>query len=369
MFKSKKFFRTKFIGAWLLILLLIMSWALTSCSSSGGSYYPGKGVAPQDPDREIGLNNKYAPTGAPNPDTENPDKPNQPVDRKIIRNAHYQMRSTDLDATVGGLRRLINELDGYETNFSSRTSDERRYINIEFKVPAEKLQDFIDKVGDFARVTHSTVKSDDITDQYYDYTIRLRTLETSLEKYYDLLKDVKDVDSIIALQSRIDYLTTEIESFKGTIRRWDSQVAYSTISIELQEEDDPTLLKREVDWNTLSWDDVKYLAASGFKSVAAWLVRFFQWLGITLVAALPIWLPALIIIIILVRLRRRYRIKKGLPPKRERKKRGARIARVEPRPETVVVQPEQPMPELTEPDVVETEGDGGVVAPEQQSDE
>ena len=104
----------------------------------------------------------------------------------------------------------------------------------------------------------------------------------------------------------------EIESLKGKLKLWDSQLSESTVALNIRQENDPVQVRKEVNWNALSLDDMSYLMTSGLKSVVNFLTGAGQWLLIILVAAAPIWIPLLIIIILLVRRSRKRRKQKAI---------------------------------------------------------
>jgi hypothetical protein len=126
-------------------------------------------------------------------------------------------------------------------------------------------------------------------------------MEKSLDKYYEYLDDSRNIEEAMMVQNQINSLTMEIESLKGRLRLWDSQLAESTLDLYIRQENDPVLIRKEVDWSALSLDDMSYLMTSGLKTVVNILAGTGQWLLIILVAGAPLWIPVIIIAIILIR--------------------------------------------------------------------
>jgi len=100
---------------------------------------------------------------------------------------------------------------------------------------------------------------------------------------------------------------------KGSIKRWDSQVNYSYVSIELLQKQAPLSGKREIEFSAMTWDDFKYWVTSGWNRVLSSIVSFFQWLAIALLVSAPVIIPLLLIIFIIIavyRKRKKTRLKK-----------------------------------------------------------
>ena len=49
-------------------------------------------------------------------------------------------------------------------------------------------------------------------------------------------------------------------------------------------------IRREINWNTLSFDDMGYLIKRGFFSVTNAIVSLLQWLVVILVGYSPLWI-------------------------------------------------------------------------------
>lgn len=67
------------------------------------------------------------------------------------------------------------------------------------------------------------------------YGGRLKTQQVKLERLQTLLAQAKNMEDIITIESAISETEWNIENLSGTLRRYDSQVALSTITVNLQE--------------------------------------------------------------------------------------------------------------------------------------
>jgi archaellum component FlaC len=181
-------------------------------------------------------------------------------------------------------------IGGYEHNYSISNYESYSVIHAEFKVPPEKLSIFVNFIGESGDVINSSMNSEDITENYYDATIRLDTEIKSLERYYDLLSKAVGSDEIVKIQRIIDGITEEIEALEGRLKVWNSQVSMATVSLYIRQNNDPIQIRKEINWNTLSFDDMGYLIKRGFFSITNTFISILQWLIVIIIGYSPLWI-------------------------------------------------------------------------------
>jgi len=213
-----------------------------------------------------------------------------PADRKVIRNASLDITAEDASALYGSIAAYATGLGGYEYSYSITNHETYSIIYAEFKVPPEKLNVFIQYVGENGEIVNSSMNTEDITDSYFDAETRLDTKRKSLERYYDLLANASSVEEIVYIQRIIDGITEDIESLEGRLKVWNSQVNMATVSMYIRQENDPIQIRKEISWNTLSMDDMSYLIRRGFYSVSNTIMSLLQWLVIALIGYSPLWI-------------------------------------------------------------------------------
>ena len=219
--------------------------------------------------------------------------------KKIIKTARREMTSKDVNGCDDKIISYVTSKGGYE--FSKQMSADTDYatINAEIKIKPEELDDVIKYIGECGKVKNSNVSSDDITAQYTDTKIRLENKKKNLEKYYDFYSKADTMDEMIMIQNQIDSLTAEIECYEGQISMWNQLVADSSISIYIQQENDPVAIKEDVEWNAISLKNMGKIMYNGFTTVVNVLVSIIQWLFIVLVSISPLLAIAAIIILII----------------------------------------------------------------------
>ena len=157
-----------------------------------------------------------------------------PANAKIIYTATLSLETKEFDAASQALAALVSDVGGY---FESRSVDQGHYRSMDavVRVPAAEFLSFLDRAGETAHVANRAEYLDDVSEAYYDQESRLATQRTKLERLQELLRQAQDMEDIITIESAISETELEIEFLTGSLRKYDSQINYSTITLSLRE--------------------------------------------------------------------------------------------------------------------------------------
>lgn len=223
----------------------------------------------------------------------------QPVqtNRKLIRTAYLTVESTEFDNLLENINQSITALDGYleQSDISgssiSASSNSRRYAYMVARIPSDKFDQFITKVGEQANITNKSESTQDVTLQYSDIESRKKSLTIEQERIWALLEKAETLEAVITLESRLSEIRYQLESFESQLRLYDNQVDYSTVTLNINEVQvfTPT-----------APDSVFARIEKGFNrnltGVSNALVNFFVWF----VSSIPILLLLGVIVVMIV---------------------------------------------------------------------
>lgn len=163
-------------------------------------------------------------------------------DRKIVKHSYLTLETKEFDTAFQQLLAIIAEQGGYiesqNTNGRSLThrgSYYERSASVQARVPADKLDSVTAAVGGICNVTSKSENIDDITDSYFDTEAHLNSLKLQEERLLDILSKAQKLEDVISLERALSDVRYQIESLTATIRRMDSQIAYSYLNLELRE--------------------------------------------------------------------------------------------------------------------------------------
>ncbi len=234
------------------------------------------------------------------------------TNKKIIKNANVDMTAKDVNECYDKIIAYISDKNGYEYNKNMSVSGDYVTIRAELKVDPDNLDDILSYIDECGDVINSNTSSDDITTQYIDVQIRLENKKKNLEKYYDYYNKAQTMEEALILQDKIDMITAEIESYEGQLNYWNTLVSESTITLYIQQEDDPIEIERDVEWNALSFKDMGNMIYNGFTKVSNAIVSVFQWIIIFIISILPLVILVGIIVLIIILSRRHKRNKSNM---------------------------------------------------------
>ncbi|HPU17732.1 MAG TPA: DUF4349 domain-containing protein [Bacillota bacterium] len=163
--------------------------------------------------------------------------------RKVIKYVTVTLETLEYDKVLESLKSRCTASGGYiesanETGVAINKNDKRggeRFATLVFRIPADVMGDFEDYVKSLGNVLSSKTDTKDVTDSYFDIEARLASLEIQKERYLELLDRAEDMNSIVVLTDALTDVLYQIESYTSTLKKYDSLIAYSTITINLYE--------------------------------------------------------------------------------------------------------------------------------------
>lgn len=201
------------------------------------------------------------------------------TDRKIVKNAALSIKTKSYDTLLTDVKQKIEQYGGYieesqEYNFDSGSN---RSVDMDVKIPADKLEQFIEEISLIGTVTSKTVSSDDITDSYIDVESRIKALETEEKTLLGILEKAESLTDVIELQKRLSTVRTDLEAMKAKKLSYDSIVAYSEVFLDINE------VERVVEGGETFWGEVKEKLMNNLYDLG----DFLRELAINLIASSP----------------------------------------------------------------------------------
>lgn len=159
--------------------------------------------------------------------------------QKIILYLDYDIETLEFDQSAAALEALCTRLGGYIQD-SYRSGDSINYDNLHnanytFRIPSDRLDEFREGAESIGTVTGVSTRSENVTEHYYDIESRLASLRTQEERLLALMEKSETLTDVIELEQALANVTYEIESLTGSLRRYDSLVDYSTVTVRLEE--------------------------------------------------------------------------------------------------------------------------------------
>lgn len=158
---------------------------------------------------------------------------------KLIRNASLSFETQNLNNALDKLKKVLMEYNGYiEDSQIYNGTDSYRYASYTVRVPSSDYDSFLELISEsdgIGQLTWKTENTENIGDQYYDSETRLKTARIKLERLQELLKKAGKMEDIITLEDNISEVEAEIDTYSGTLKRYDGLIDYATFKIQINE--------------------------------------------------------------------------------------------------------------------------------------
>ena len=222
-----------------------------------------------------------------------------PADKKIIKNGNLNLQVAKVDNATDKIAQVAkaNGGDVFSTNFRQSKSNVKSG-SITVKVPVANFEKTFSELKKVAvLVIDESITGQDVTEQYADLQTRLSNKQAEEQAFLKILNQAGKMDDILAVTREVSRVRGEIESIQGQIKYLVSQTDMATITINLTEDTNITVIDS---WRP--WQVVKEAVNSLVKSLQG-VVNFLIQFIIVIIPILLIW--AIIIFIL-------YKIGRGI---------------------------------------------------------
>jgi hypothetical protein len=158
--------------------------------------------------------------------------PNPDWDKKIIKTSDINLEVKDYNVYYSSLRENIRNSGGYLAQEEQTESDYKIENKLTIKVPVDQFDNAVSRfTANVEKLNEKRITSQDVTAEYVDTKSRIEAKKQVRLRYMDLLKQAKNMEEILSVQSEINEIQEEIESASGRIEYLGHSSAYSTINL------------------------------------------------------------------------------------------------------------------------------------------
>ena len=177
-------------------------------------------------------------------------------DRKLVKTVSIHAETESFDSLMKELDARIAALSGYvetrDTYFgSSRYDSDSRNVSMTVRIPADRLEEFVDQVHANANVLDLSESTEDITLQYTDTASRIAALETEQARLMELLASAENLDAVLQIEERLSEVNFELDRYGSQKRLYDNQVDYATVHLTIWEVGQLTPMEEPSVWQRI----------------------------------------------------------------------------------------------------------------------
>ena len=216
-----------------------------------------------------------------------------PQNRKWVITMNLTAETGDLDAALDAVLGKVSQMEGYVESQSvsggSAGSGRHRYANLTLRIPANVVDGFVEEVAGLTNLVSSSRNVQDITLTYSDTAGRVTALETEQARLLELMEQAENMSDLLEIEARLTEVRYQLENYASTLRLYDNQVDYATVSLYISEVEKYTPVEEPGFWQKITSG-----LADSIVNLGETIVAFITWLIIDLpylaVIALVVWL-------------------------------------------------------------------------------
>ena len=156
----------------------------------------------------------------------------QDWDKKIIKTANLNLEVKDYNAYNSSLREKLKQFGGYIAQEEQSQSEYKIENILTIKIPVEQFDDAVNSISSSVKeLNEKKITSEDVTTEVIDTRSRLEAKKQVRLRYLDLLKQAKNMEEILSVQSEINGIQEQIESAAGRMEYLQHSSSFSTIHL------------------------------------------------------------------------------------------------------------------------------------------
>lgn len=155
--------------------------------------------------------------------------------------------------TLTSVQALAKAVGGIVSTAKTEESGPTPSGSVTLRVPVASFEDVVAKVrGLDAEVRSATTSGQDITAQYADLQVQIKTLTAARDRFLLILSKATTVGDILSVQQRVDDTTGKIDRLEGQRRVLAAQSDMATLEVSVTQRDDPAVAPQQRSENGLA---------------------------------------------------------------------------------------------------------------------
>jgi len=156
---------------------------------------------------------------------------------QLIKRAELSVKVDSIDDSIQAISEVIKQSQADLISFQDRkppTATLSHSALMEIRVPQERLEATVNALANLGTVLHRSLTAQDVSEQLVDNDARLRNLRRQEELVLRIMDRSGSVKDMMDAAQQLGQIREAIERLDAQVKYLQQQVAYSTISLELE---------------------------------------------------------------------------------------------------------------------------------------
>ena len=169
------------------------------------------------------------------------------AEEKLVYTCDIDIETTTYKETTKEIESLIKKYNGIIERQEEYDNDTGWYMedyektsgtmtaNIVVRIPSKDYKAFINALDGKGKMTHKNMNVTNISRSYYDTAATVESLKIQEKRLLEMMKQAKTIDDMITIERRLTEVQTELNQNKTQLGIMDTEVAYSTVTLNVRE--------------------------------------------------------------------------------------------------------------------------------------
>ena len=168
------------------------------------------------------------------------------IDRSIIKTSSLTIRVKNVEKSITQAQDLATQFEGRvddSSQYKNPGSEDSLSANLTIRVPSANLEKALDAFKGLGDVESSSISATDVTMQKVDLDARIAALNTSIERFKQLISSATSTSDLIAAETALAERQAELNSLTAQLKYLSEQVDMSVIYLALLPNDSFSAIK------------------------------------------------------------------------------------------------------------------------------
>jgi hypothetical protein len=168
------------------------------------------------------------------------------IDRSIIKTSSLTIRVKNVEKSIIEAQDLATQFEGRvddSSQYKNPGSEDSLSANLTIRVPSANLEKALEAFKGLGDVESSSISATDVTMQKVDLDARIAALNTSIERFKQLISSATNTSDLIAAETALAERQAELDSLNAQLKYLSEQVDMSVIYLALLPNDSFSAIK------------------------------------------------------------------------------------------------------------------------------
>lgn len=156
---------------------------------------------------------------------------------QLIKRAELTLIVKSIDKSMNSVGKIVQKQQGDVLGFQDNQpidNSKRQTASMQLRVPSQKLEVTLDELAKLGTLQSRSLTAEDVSDQLVDFQARLKNLRKSEEAVLKILERSGSVSEVLKVSQELSNIRESIERISAQLNNLQNQVAYSTITLNLE---------------------------------------------------------------------------------------------------------------------------------------